>query len=112
MLDGSAGHDTLIAGFVGPQWLVGGPGDALYGGKTTDTFMFSPNLGNETINNFKTAQDVIDLPQSLVASFAALQADMHSSGVNTVITFDATDSITLSHVATANPHAQNFHFVV
>lgn len=112
VLDGSAGHDTVIAGGGGAQWLIGGPGDALYGGKTMDTFMFSPGLGNETINNFKAAQDVIDLPQSLVASFAALQADIHSAGANTVISFDAADSITLTHVAAASLHAQNFHFVV
>ena len=57
------------------------------------------------------AQDVIDLPQSLVASFAALQADMHASGANTAITFDANDTITLCHVAAQKLHAQNFHFV-
>jgi len=90
--------------------VFGGAGDTLNGGASSDTFLFAPNLGKETINNF-TAQDVIDLPQSLVASFAALQADMHASGANTVITFDANDAITLSHVAAQNLHAQNFHFV-
>ena len=37
---------------------------------------------------------------------------MHTSGANTVITLDAHDTITLSHVAVANLHAQNFHFMV
>lgn len=37
---------------------------------------------------------------------------MHASGANTVITIDATDVITLSHVASQNLHAQNIHFIV
>jgi hypothetical protein len=48
------------------SWAVPG------GGKSTDPFM------RETINNFNVNQDVIDLPQSLFANFAAVQADMHA----------------------------------
>ena len=96
----------------GTQWLIGGSGDTLTGGSTADTFNFAPGFGKETINNFNTAQDVIDPPQSLFANFAAVEADMHASGLNTVITLDANDEITLSHVAVQNLHAQNFHFVV
>ena len=110
VLDGTAGNMNLTAGQSGTQWLFGGAGDTLNGSNSADTFLFAANLGKETVNNF-TAQDVIDLPQSLVSSFAALQADMHASGANTVITFDANDAITLSHVAAQNLHAQNFHFV-
>lgn len=111
VLDGSAGDMTVTAGNSGSQWLVGGPGDTLTGGNSADTFMFAPGFGNETINNFNTANDVIDLPQSEFANFAAVQADMHASGANTIIELDANDVITLTHVAIANLHAQNFHFV-
>jgi len=55
---------------------------------------------------------VIDLPQSLFANFAAVQADMHASGANTVIMADATDVITLSHLSMTSLHASNFHFLV
>jgi len=96
----------------GTQWLIGGSGETLTGGSTADTFTFAPGFGKETINNFNTAQNEIDPPQSLFANFAAVEADMHASGLNTVITPDANDEITLSHVAAANLHAQNFHFVV
>ena len=78
--------------------LVGGPGDTLTGGKSSDTFMFAPGFGKETISNFNANHDVIDLPQSLFANFAAVQADMHASGANTVIMVDAPDVITLSHL--------------
>jgi VCBS repeat-containing protein len=112
VLDGSAGNMNLTAGNQGHQWLVGGPGDTLSGGRSTDTFMFAPGFGKETINNFTAAQDAIDLPQSLFPNFAAVQADMHASGGNTLIVVDANDVITLSHVSITSLHASNFHFLV
>jgi VCBS repeat-containing protein len=112
VLDGSAGHMNLTAGNQGQQWLVGGPGDTLSGGKSTDTFMFAPGFGKETINNFNATHDVIDLPQSLFADFAAVQADMHVSGSSTIIMVDANDVITLNHVSITSLHASNFHFLV
>jgi VCBS repeat-containing protein len=111
-LDGSAGDMNVQAGNSGHQWLFGGNGDTLTGGSSADTFMFAPGFGEETINNFNTAHDVIDLPASLVQNFATVQADMHMSGANTVITVDGTDAITLSNVAAQNLQAHNFHFVV
>jgi len=112
VLDGSAGNMHLTAGNQGQQWLVGGPGDTLTGGKSSDTFMFAPGFGKETISNFNASHDVIDLPQSLFANFAAVQADMHASGHNTVIVADAADVITLSHLSMTSLHASNFHFLV
>ncbi|MGB3743901.1 MAG: NF038122 family metalloprotease [Xanthobacteraceae bacterium] len=112
VLDGSAGHMNLTAGNQGQQWLVGGAGDVLNGGNSTDTFMFSPDFGKETINNFNPTRDVIDLPKSIFANFAEVQADMHAFGTSTVIVADPNDVITLSHVAVTSLHAQNFHFLV
>jgi Ca2+-binding RTX toxin-like protein len=112
VLDGSAGNMSLTAGNQGQQWLVGGHGDTLSGGRSIDTFMFAPGFGKETINNFNAAQDVIDLPQNLFPNFAAVQADLHTSGANTLIVADANDVITLSHVSIASLHASNFHFLV
>ena len=82
------------------SWAVPG------GGKSTDPFM------RETINNFNVNQDVIDLPQSLFANFAAVQADMHASGSSTIIIADANDVITLNHVSITSLRASNFHFLV
>jgi hypothetical protein len=111
-LNGSAGNMSVAAGGTVPQVLVGGAGDTLTGGSSADTFIFPANLGNETINNFNTANDVIELPAAEVANFAALQADLHEAAASAVITVDAHDSITLSHVAVQNLTAQNFHFLV
>jgi len=77
---------------------------------SADTFLFPPNFGNETINNFNVKNDVIDLPRSEFADFAAVQADLHAVGNSVVLTLDATDSITLTHLQIQSLHAQNFHF--
>ncbi len=112
VLDGSAGNMHVTAGITGAQWLIGGPGDTLTAGIGADTFIFSPHIGNETINNFNVAHDVIDLPMQEIAKFSALLADLHTSGTDTIITLDAHDSIMLSHVAAHNLTANNFHFIV
>jgi hypothetical protein len=74
--------------------------------------VFAPGFGKETISNFNPTQDVIDPPQSMFANFAAIQADMHASGTNTLIVADLNDVITLSHVSISSLHASNFHFLV
>ena len=112
VLDGSAGNMTVTAGVGGAQTLIGGAGDTLNAGSAADTFIFPANLGNETVNNFDAAHDVIELPAAVAANFAAIQADMHAAGADTVITLDAHDSITLSNVAAQHLTAQNFHFMI
>ena len=101
---------TAIAG-SGHQWLFGGPGDTLKAGTGTDTFMFAPNFGNETIKNFNS-HDVIEFPTSLFANFHQLDDSMQTIGSHTaVITYDATDTITLTHTTTAHLHPHNFLLV-
>ncbi len=101
---------TLTAGSNGTQWRVGGAGDTLNGGKSADTFLFPANFGHETINNFDVKNDVIDLPHSEFSGLAAVQADLHAVGNSVVLTLDAADSITLTHLQIQSLHAQNFHF--
>jgi VCBS repeat-containing protein len=112
VLDGSAGDMNLTAGTGGHQWLVGGPGDTLAGNTARDTFMFAPGFGDERVDHFNSAHDVIDLPKSLFPDFAAVKADMEASRGNTVITLDGGDAITLMHVAPSQLHAHNFHFII
>jgi hypothetical protein len=68
-------------------------------------------FGNDTIAGFNPAQDAIRLNHTQVDSFAGVQADMTSAGGGTVITFDASHSITLNGVASAALIASNFRFV-
>jgi ELWxxDGT repeat protein len=96
---------------TGASVLIGGPGETLTGGSGADTFIFPPNFGDNTITNFNAHNDTIELPQSEFANFHSVMADAHQVGTNTVITYDAHDSITLDHVVQNTLHAQNFHLV-
>ena len=108
VLNAGAGDMTAIAG-SGHQWLFGGPGDTLKAGTGTDTFMFAPNFGNETIKNFNS-HDVIEFPTSLFATYHQVLDSVATVGSHTVITYDATDTITLTHF-TAQLHPHNFFIV-
>jgi hypothetical protein len=76
----------------------------------TFTYQTTASSGNATVSSFNVKHDVIDLPHSEVADFAAVQADLHAVANGVVLTVDATDSITLTHLQIQSLHAQNFHF--
>ena len=60
----------------------------------SDWFVFQAAFGQDSITGFNST-DTIQLAVSDFASWNVLQGDMAQSGVNTVITLDASDSITL-----------------
>lgn len=60
-LNGGSGADVLYGG-SGNDVLIGGTGaDTLSGNSGADTFVFSPASGHDTITDFSTIHDVIDL---------------------------------------------------
>ena len=60
-LFGGEGADTLDGG-SGEDWLLGGEGDdTLTGGAGADTFVFTPDHGDDTITDFSDGEDLIDL---------------------------------------------------
>ena len=69
-LDGGAGNDVLLGGEgndtltggADEDLLIGGEGDdTLTGGGDADTFVFGEDSGDDTITDFATTQDKIDL---------------------------------------------------
>ncbi len=109
VLNAGAGNMTAFAG-SGHQWLFGGPGDTLVAGTGTDTFMFAPNFGKETIQDFNS-HDVIEFPTSLFANYHQVLDSIATVGSHTVITYDATDTITLTHFTAAQLHPHNVYIV-
>jgi probable HAF family extracellular repeat protein/VCBS repeat-containing protein len=120
VLDGGNGNDTLVGG-NGSDALVGGNGadvltgnrgnDTLIGGKDSDTFVFGPNFGKDVVTDF-TPGDHIQIDHTLFANFAAVQAHAANDGHgNTVITYDANDTITLTGVTPSQLHGSDFFFV-
>ena len=68
-----------------------------------DNFVFDPNLGENTVANFKAHDETIDHPKSAFADLAPLLAQTHEDGAHQTV-HDATD-----HAATlAAQHAHHF----
>jgi VCBS repeat-containing protein len=112
VLDGGYGNDVLNGG-NGADVLIGGPGnDTLTGGNGPDTFVFGPNFGKDAITDFLPGTDLIQFDRTLFANFAAVQSHAGDDGHgNTVITLDASDTITLQHVAPTALHPGDVLFV-
>ena len=104
VFSGGSGNNDFIAGNA--------PGTYLFvAGSSGNTFSFSGIFGNGTITNFVSGLDGIYLDHNEFADFAAVQSHAQQIGADTVISYDANDSISLHNVALANLHASDFHFV-
>jgi hypothetical protein len=68
-----------------------------------DSFVFAPNLGENTIANFNAHNETIDPAKSEFADFAGLLAQEHQDG----IAHDATDIVHHADALTAH-HAHDF----
>ena len=74
---GDAGDDTVDGGAGDDLIIDGGGDDTLTGGSGEDTFSFLPGHGDDTITDFDTANDEIDLSQfSMAITFTELQGKM------------------------------------
>lgn len=108
----SAGHKSLVGGSR-DDVLIGHANDILAGGAGSDTFVFNPNLGHETITNFNVNEDVIALDHTLFANATAAQvlSQTHDSNAGAVIVVDHADTITLPGltVAQLSGHLSDFH---
>jgi len=71
-----------------------------------DTFVFAPNLGENTIANSNVHTDAIDAPKSEIADLAAFLTHAHADEAYP-IAHDAAD-ITHHVAALTAPHAHHF----
>lgn len=79
-------------------------------GGASDAFVFQPAIGVETINGFAST-DTMQFSTSDFANWVALQTRISLSGANTLITFNASDTITLTDVTATSLTQSLFHFV-
>jgi Ca2+-binding RTX toxin-like protein len=100
VLNGGGGNDKLI-GLDGNDTLDGGTGnDTLRGGNGADTFVFGLGTGNDTVADFTSTIDKLDL-RAYFSSFAAVQAATHDVGSDAVIDLGGGNSVTLAGFLTA-----------
>jgi Ca2+-binding RTX toxin-like protein len=111
------GNDTVYAGAnetigvgKGNDQLVAAPGDLWTVGRGQDTFTFDAGFGANTIMDFNTSHDVLQLAAALFPNYAAVMADTQQVGANSVITYDLNDTITLTGVAASHLTMSNFKF--
>jgi Ca2+-binding RTX toxin-like protein len=87
-----------------------GPGDTLTGGRGHDTFVFDANFGSDIIKNFNVKNDVIQFDVALFVNYAAVMKDTKQVGPDSVIQYDANNSVTLDNVTASSLSSRNFHF--
>jgi Ca2+-binding RTX toxin-like protein len=86
----------------------------LTGSADDDTFVFGANFGQDIVTDFVAesgSNDVLEFHDGLFADAAAVLAAATASGSNTIITIDATTTITLQHVNRASLTIDDFHIV-
>lgn len=105
LIDGSSGNDTIV-GSSGSDVLRGGAGN--------DTFVVGIGSGSDTISDFARGTnaaplaDIIDVSAFGFGSFASLSTHFAASGTDTIITLDATTSLTLTGIAPGQLKADDF----
>ncbi|MBZ9840490.1 adhesin [Mesorhizobium sp. CA3] len=106
---------VTLASVSSPPWSYTGH---------SDTFVFQPNFGHETISGFigsgnvgtfgfgGTSPDQIDINHAVFADWAHLLAASSQSGSDVIITADANDTITLKNTTLAQLQGDQsqFHF--
>jgi Ca2+-binding RTX toxin-like protein len=108
----SKGGKTLQGG-SGNDVLIGGPSDTLIGGAGSNTFVFNPHFGKDTIKDFNVDQDALMFAKSLFPnSVAQVLNQAQDSKAGAVIVVDASDTVTLTGVTVAQlqSHASDIHF--
>jgi serralysin len=109
-LTGSEFNDKLT-GNAGNNVLTGlGGNDILTGRAGHDTFVFGPGFGKDVITDFSLENDVIAFDHSMFADFDSVLATASQAGSNTVITFDADNTLTLNNVTLSALHHDDFSF--
>jgi Ca2+-binding RTX toxin-like protein len=104
LLDGDLGND-VISGGGGDDRIIGNLGDdILTGGQGADTFIFVLYDGNDTIRDFNTAIDQLQL-----LGYQAYQA-LVQEGANTRVVLSSYDSILLENVLASSLTSANFQF--
>jgi len=110
----TSGNDTIIGFNVADIINAGAGNDTITGGGGNDAFVFKPNFGKDTITDFWAgagSTDVLNFDSSLFADFEHVLAAAAQVGNDTVITYDAGNSVTLKNVALANLHHDDVRFV-
>ena len=101
-LDGGAGNDTLYGGpGGGDDVMAGGPGDdRLAGGPGADVFVFGPGDRTDTVTDFSSGTDKVDLTAFDIESVEDLDMATGDDGVTVDLTDVDGGTILLADITT------------
>jgi hypothetical protein len=108
-VNGTQQTDTTVSDII-----VSSPADeTLTGNGNSDSFIFKPNFGRDTITNFKLGSDIIQIDHTVFADLQHLLDATHDVNGHAVITADANNTIALDNVLKNQllQHPSDFHFV-
>jgi trimeric autotransporter adhesin len=115
--------DNTLDGGLGVDRLVGGGGnDLLTGGRDSDTFVFKPGFGHDTIADFAVtgsysaigpSHDLLELDSTVFADTAALFAHSQDTAQGVLIMAGAGDTLLIKNATLAQlqAHPEDFSFV-
>lgn len=104
---GGSGNDTIVGNAV-DNMLTGGAGnDTLTGGAGADTFVIRPSDGSDSITDYSTAEDRIEVNLNPVALRAAINAT-GSTGSGATLNLGAGQSITFQQLTGGEVHGATF----
>ena len=101
-----------IFGTTGNETITNtAPNEYLFGNGGNDTFVFSGNIGKDTIVDFSASTDVVQLSHNTFADFAAVLAHATQVGSDVAVSIDSSNSITLHNTTLSQLTNNNIHIV-
>lgn len=113
-INGTTGNDTLSGTSLNDVFDGGLGNDTITTGDGSDIIVFKPNFGLDTVTDFQAgagSADVLEIDTSVFADFEAVLAAAAQVGDDTVITYDASNTVTLKNVALTSLHDDDVRFV-
>ena len=109
---GNTGSVHVVYGTTGNDTIANSaPNEVLFGNAGNDTFVFSGNIGKDTIADFNANTDAVQLSQNTFANFAAVLAHATQVGSDVTIAIDPSNSITLHNTTLSQLTNHNIHIV-
>ena len=99
---GTSGNDTIAAS---------APNEVLFGNSGNDTFVFSGNIGKDTVADFNANVDAVQLSHNAFSNFAAVLAHATQVGSDVTIAIDPSNSVTLHNTTLSQLTNNNIHIV-
>jgi large repetitive protein len=111
-LTGNTGVDHVVYGTTHNDTITNSaPNEFLYGNGGNDTFVFSGNIGKDTIGDFSATNDVLQFSRNVFTDFASALAHASQVGPDVTIAVDSANSVTLHNTALSQLTHNNIHIV-